>query len=98
MVNTRANDKFVFNLKRPRSDFYLNSPYYRGVHLWNALEADTQFQMKKESFKRLIKVVYGTNMKGKAKEYVNSAEFINRQRRIRARHDVLVNVNVNVNA
>ena len=90
-VNTRSADRFNFYLKRPRSGFYINSPYYRGVTIWNSLSEATQLQDKKVSFKLRLKRECGTYMKGKRKAYKNSREFINRQRRNRARHDILVN-------
>ena len=91
-VNTRSADKFNFCLKRPRSGFYAKSPYYRGVILWNELSGEVQYSLKKETFKRATKKHFGTLMWGKRKAYLNSREYINRQLRIRARHDVLVNV------
>ena len=64
-INTRKADKFNFVLKRLRSDFYIKSPYYRGVKIWESLDNDVQFQVTKESFKRLVKIKFGTMMKGK---------------------------------
>ena len=91
--NTRRAENFNFILKRPRSDFYIKSPYYRGVKLWDTIDKEIQFLIKKESFKWHIKNKFKTNMRGKRHEYLNSREFVNRQRRIRARNDVLVNLN-----
>ena len=92
VAQTRSADKFNFPLKRPRSGFYAKSPYYKGVILWNELNGETQYLAKKEMFKRRTKHHFNTYMKGKRKQYITGREYLNRQRRIRARNDILVNV------
>ena len=89
---TRQAASFNFPLKRPRSDFYIKSPYYRGVKIWDTIDKEIQLSLSKETFKKHVKLKFDTFMKGKKLEYVNSREYINIQRRIRARNDVLVNV------
>ena len=91
VVQTRSADKFNFPVKRPRSGFYAKSPYYRGVTLWNELNGETQYLIKKDVFKRRIKQHFKTYMVGKKNQYIKSREYINRQMRVRARNDVLVN-------
>ena len=91
VVQTRSADKFNFPLKCSRSGFYAKSPYYRGVALWNELGGETQYLIKKESFKSRVKQHLNTHMRGKRNQYIKSREYINRQRRVRARNDILVN-------
>lgn len=62
--STRSSSKRTF----PRYDFkrktFKNSPYFRGMILWNNLPKSTQFANTKYDFKLLIKKKLGTNLKG----------------------------------
>ena len=79
-VNTRTADKFNFQVRRPRTEMYKKSPYYRGVQVWDTLTKEVQDSKNKEVFKSRTKRVFGTYMKGQKEAYLNSREYRNRVR------------------
>ena len=53
--HTRAMDGYVFNTNVVKLNIYANSPYYRGVQLWNDLPADIKTIDDKRVFDYRIK-------------------------------------------
>ena len=53
--HTRAMDGYVFNTNVVKLSIYANSPYYKGVQLWNDLPADIKTTDDKRIFDYRIK-------------------------------------------
>ena len=53
--HTRAMDGFVFNTDVVKLNIYANSPYYKGVQLWNDLPDDIKSIHDKRTFDYSIK-------------------------------------------
>ena len=67
--STRSDGKFLFPVKRPRSNMYAKSPLYRGVQLWDKLPPEVQKLESKQAFKAKIKILFDTKTKGKRKKH-----------------------------
>ena len=52
---TRNVDRYVFDTDIVHKDIYANSPYYKGVSLWNSLKVNIQNILDKVKFKNCIK-------------------------------------------
>ena len=52
---TRTTDKYVFNTDVVKLSIYSNSPYYKGVQLWNNLPEDLKEIDDKSTFNCCIK-------------------------------------------
>ena len=53
--NTRAMDTYVFDTDIVRLGIYSNSPYYKGVNLWNGLPVDIKSIHDKQIFNQRTK-------------------------------------------
>ena len=54
-IELRNNNKIKFKIRTTKLTKVLNSPYYRGVRLWDRLSEDTQKATTKVKFKNVIK-------------------------------------------
>ena len=52
---TRNAERYVFDTDIVHKDIYANSPYYKGVVLWNGLDLDIQDKVDKTGFKNCVK-------------------------------------------
>ena len=57
---TRADVKIVFKIPTRCSNGFLNSPFYKGTHYWNALENGIQRAATAQIFKNHVKKLYST--------------------------------------
>ena len=62
---TRNDNKMNYSLPFPRTQKFKRSPLYRGLSTWNKLPFEIQSTESKLLFKRKIKKLFGTYMKGK---------------------------------
>ena len=53
-IRLRSNNKIKFKTKITKLTKVLNSPYYRGVRLWDRLTENVQKATTKVKFKQLI--------------------------------------------
>ena len=63
--NPRTRNDFLpcFTLRRPKSEFYKRSPFYRGAMEWNKLPPHIQICDTRSSFKLQLKKFLGTDVK-----------------------------------
>ena len=54
-IELRNNNKIKFKIRTTKLTKVTNSPYYRGVHLWDQLNESTQRATTKEKFKQLLR-------------------------------------------
>ena len=55
---TRGGSKIVFNVPTKCTQTYLNSPYYKGVQLWNNLPNNVQRSINVSQFDKHVRPIY----------------------------------------
>ena len=75
-VNPRTRNNFLptFTLRRPRTEFYKKSPFYRGAREWNKLPPSLRCCDKKFTFKAQLKRLLGTYFKNPKKKKKKGSE------------------------